>query len=78
MKEYTSSRAAQLVAAFDLSGIHRVGTPGDFASGEWLENEAGATGAASCHEIGATDSAHASETMPNVVIGFCIWASLAG
>ena len=46
MKEYTASRAAQLVAAFDLSGIHRVGTPGDFASGEWLENEAGATGAA--------------------------------
>ena len=46
MKEYTASRAAQLVAAFDLSGIHRLGTPGDFASGEWLENEAGATGAA--------------------------------
>jgi hypothetical protein len=46
MKEYTSSRVAKLVAAFDLSGIHRVGTPGDFASGEWLESEAGASGAA--------------------------------
>ena len=46
MMEFTASRAAQLVAAFDASGIHRVGTPGDFASGEWLAAEAAATGAA--------------------------------
>ncbi|MEO7729262.1 MAG: hypothetical protein ABIS45_18575 [Burkholderiales bacterium] len=46
MKEFTASHAAQLVSAFDVSGIHRVGTPGDFASGEWLEGEAVATGAA--------------------------------
>ena len=46
MTEFTASRVARLVAAFDVSGIHRVGTPGDFASGEWLAGEAGATGAA--------------------------------
>ncbi|MEO8441843.1 MAG: hypothetical protein ABI547_05105, partial [Betaproteobacteria bacterium] len=45
MIEFTTSRAAQLVAAFDSSGIHRVGTPGDFASGDWLAAEAGAAGA---------------------------------
>lgn len=46
MSEFTASRAARLVSAFDVSGIHRVGTPGDFASGEWLESEARATGVA--------------------------------
>jgi hypothetical protein len=46
MTEFTASRAARLVGAFDASGIHRVCTPGDFASGEWLAAEAGATGAA--------------------------------
>ncbi len=45
MTEFTASRAARLVSAFDLTGIHRVGTPGDFASGEWLAAEAVATGA---------------------------------
>ena len=43
---FATSCTAQLVSAFDLSGIHRVGTPGDFASGDWLAAEAGATGAA--------------------------------
>jgi hypothetical protein len=46
MMKYTASHAAQLVSAFDVSGIHRVGTAGDFASGEWLAREAGASGAA--------------------------------
>jgi hypothetical protein len=32
--------AAQLVAAFDASGVHRVGTPGDLASGDWLARQA--------------------------------------
>ena len=40
MTQFTVSRAAQLVATFDLSGIHRVGAPGDFASGDWLAAEA--------------------------------------
>lgn len=35
----TAARAAELVAAFDISGIHRVGKPGDFASGAWFERE---------------------------------------
>lgn len=38
--------AAQLVAAFDASGVHRMCTPGDFASGAWFEAEAAQTGAA--------------------------------
>jgi hypothetical protein len=46
MTEFTASRVAQLVAAFDASGIHRVGTTGDFASGDWLAAEAAAAGAA--------------------------------
>ena len=46
MEKFSASRAARLVAAFDLSGIHRVGTPGDFTSGEWLAAETAATGAA--------------------------------
>jgi hypothetical protein len=45
MTDFTASRAARLVAAFDTSGIHRVGTPGDFASGDWIAAEAGAAGA---------------------------------
>ncbi len=49
MMEFTATRAAQLVAAFDTSGIHRAGTPGDFASGEWLAAEATAAGAAVSH-----------------------------
>ena len=36
--------AARQVAAFDASGIHRVGTAGDFASGAWFEHEAAAPG----------------------------------
>jgi hypothetical protein len=45
MTEFTAARAARLVAAFDISGIHRAGTPGDFASGDWLAAEAAAAGA---------------------------------
>ncbi len=40
MIAFTTTWAAQLAAAFDASGIHRVGTPGDLASGEWFESEA--------------------------------------
>jgi hypothetical protein len=46
MTQFTVARAAQLVATFDLSGIHRVGASGDFASGDWLAAEAHAAGAA--------------------------------
>ena len=46
MTQFTVARAAQLVATFDLSGIHRAGAPGDFASGDWLAAEAHAAGAA--------------------------------
>lgn len=42
--EFTPAWAAQLVAAFDASGIHRVGTPGDLASGAWFESEAEKSG----------------------------------
>lgn len=45
MRTYTASRTAKLVVAFDSSGIHRIGTPGDFASGEWLSAEASIAGA---------------------------------
>ena len=45
MTEFSASRAAQLVSAFDMSGVHRVGTAGDFASGEWLAGEARNAGA---------------------------------
>ncbi len=44
--EFTRAWAAQLVAAFDASGIHRVGTPGDLASGAWFEAETAKSGAA--------------------------------
>ena len=40
MTDFTSATVARLVAAFDAGGIHRVGTPGDGASGEWLVSEA--------------------------------------
>ncbi len=46
MTEFTPAWVAQLVAAFDASGIHRVGTPGDLASGAWFESEATKSGAA--------------------------------
>lgn len=39
-----TERVARLVAAFDASGMHRVGTPGDFASGAWFEREAVTSG----------------------------------
>ncbi len=35
-----SNWVAQRVAAFDSSGIHRIGEPGDSASGAWFEREA--------------------------------------
>lgn len=43
---FSASWAARLVSAFDASGVHRASTPGDYASGEWLANEARAAGAA--------------------------------
>lgn len=45
MSAFTPARAAQIVASFDSSGIHRVGTPGDMASGEFLAAQARACGA---------------------------------
>jgi hypothetical protein len=36
----TTTWAAGLVAAFDASGVQRVGTPGELASGTWLAAEA--------------------------------------
>lgn len=36
--------ATRLVKAFDGSGVHRMCTPGDFASGAWFEAEAAKTG----------------------------------
>ena len=42
----TTTWAARLVAAFDASGVHRVGTPGDLASGAWLAAEATQSGVA--------------------------------
>ncbi len=44
MTKITTAWVAQRVAAFDASGIHRVGTPGDFASGAWFESEAATAG----------------------------------
>jgi hypothetical protein len=43
--EFNTAQAAQLVAAFDASGIHRMGSPGDALSGAWFETEAAHTGA---------------------------------
>ncbi len=45
MTAFNATHVARLVAAFDSSGIHRVGWPGDFTSGEWLAAEARAAGA---------------------------------
>lgn len=44
MSDFTIRWAAQLVSDFDRSGLHRVGTPGDFASGEWLASRAAMNG----------------------------------
>lgn len=44
MSSFTAANTARLVAAFDSSGIHRIGMPGDFASGEFLAAEAAAAG----------------------------------
>ncbi len=44
MSDFTTSWAAQLISTFDLSGLHRVGTPGDFVSGEWLASRASLNG----------------------------------
>jgi len=44
MADITTAWVAQRVAAFDDSGIHRVGTAGDFASGAWFENETATSG----------------------------------
>ena len=46
MNNLSARWASQLVEAFDATGIHRMCTPGDFASGAWFEGEAVKTGAA--------------------------------
>jgi len=46
MTKFIPPSVAKLVAAFDASGIHRVGTPGDLASGAWFEGEAAQSGVA--------------------------------
>jgi hypothetical protein len=46
LRSLTTTWAAGLVAAFDASGVHRVGTPGDLASGAWLAAEATQSGVA--------------------------------
>ena len=40
LRSLTTTWAARLVAAFDASGVHRVGTPGDLDSGTWFASEA--------------------------------------
>lgn len=44
MNKLTSSWATTKVREFDNSGVHRIGTPGDIASGEWLLGEASIKG----------------------------------
>jgi hypothetical protein len=44
LSSLTPTWAARLVAAFDASGVHRVGTPGDLASGTWFAAEAAQSG----------------------------------
>ena len=44
MNKLTPSWATNKVREFDGSGVHRVGTPGDIASGEWLLSEASMKG----------------------------------
>ena len=46
LRSLTTTWAARLVAAFDASGVHRVGTPGDLASGVWFAAEAAQSGVA--------------------------------
>src|SRR5437870_2446775 len=46
LSSLTTTWTARLVAAFDASGVHRVGTPGDLASGAWLAAEAAQSGVA--------------------------------
>src|SRR5262245_15383426 len=46
LSSLTTSWAARLVAAFDASGVHRVGTPGDVASGARFGGEARQRGGA--------------------------------
>jgi len=46
LRRLTTTWAARLVAAFDASGVHRVGTPGDLASGTWFASEAAQSGVA--------------------------------
>ena len=46
LRSLTTTWATRLVAAFDASGVHRVGTPGDLASGAWLAAEATQSGVA--------------------------------
>ena len=46
LSSLTTTWAARLVAAFDASGVHRVGTPGDLASGAWFAAEAAQSGVA--------------------------------
>jgi hypothetical protein len=46
LSRLTTTWAARLVAAFDASGVHRVGTPGDLASGTWFAAEAVQSGVA--------------------------------
>jgi hypothetical protein len=46
MINLTSSWATTKVREFDESGVHRIGTPGDIASGEWLLREASVQGMA--------------------------------
>lgn len=43
---FDAAWAANHIAAFDRSGLHRIGQPGDAASGEWLANAAAASGLA--------------------------------
>jgi hypothetical protein len=40
MHTLSASWVARLVHEFDHSGVHRVGTPGDISSGQWLLSEA--------------------------------------
>ena len=44
MTSFDAAHAARLVAEFDASGIHRIGMPGDFASGEFLAAAAATAG----------------------------------
>lgn len=44
MNKLTPSWATNKVREFDGSGMHRVGTTGDSASGEWLLSEASMKG----------------------------------